>query len=90
LHQAPYQAVYIQIDQPRRIVMQTAHVKYPNLSGEQLTKLQRLEREIGRVVVAVEPQTTTAELNQDELRRLQEVEREMGLILLAYDKVNGR
>jgi hypothetical protein len=70
--------------------MQTAHVKYPNLSGEQLAKVQRLEREIGRVVVAVEPQTTTAELSPDQLRRLQEVEREMGLILLAYDKVNGR
>jgi hypothetical protein len=67
--------------------MQTAHVNYPQLSGERLSKLQRLEKEIGRVVVAVEPQTTTAELNSDELRRLQEVEREMGLILLAYDRV---
>jgi hypothetical protein len=70
--------------------MQTAHVKYPNLSGEQLARLQRLEQEIGHVVVAVEPQTITAELSPDELRRLQAVESEMGVILLAYDKVNGR
>ena len=70
--------------------MQTAYVKYPDLSGEQLAKLQQLERELGRVVVAVEPQTKPAELSQDELRRLQQVEREMGLILVAYDKVDGR
>jgi hypothetical protein len=70
--------------------MRTAYVKYPNLSGEQLAKVQQLEREIGRVVVAVEPQTVPAELSQDELRRLQAIEKEMGLILLAYDKVNGR
>ena len=70
--------------------MQTARVTYPNLSGEQLARLQQLERELGHVLVAVEPQTRTAELSQDELRRLQEAEREMGLILLAYDKVDGR
>jgi hypothetical protein len=70
--------------------MNTAHVEYPNLTGEQLAKVQQLEREIGRVVVAVQPQTTTAELAPDQLRRLQEVEKEMGLILLAYDKVDGR
>lgn len=70
--------------------MRTGYVKYPNLTGDQLAKVQQLEREIGRVVVAVEPQTTPAELTQDQLHRLQEVEKEMGLILLAYDNVNGR
>lgn len=69
--------------------MQTAYVQYPNLKGEQLAKLQRLEQEMGRVVVAVQPQTTVAELTPDQLRRLQEAEREMGLILLAYDRVDG-
>lgn len=70
--------------------MRTGYVKYPNLTGEQLAKVQQLEREIGRVVVAVEPQTTPAELSQNQLRRLQDAEKEMGLILLAYDNVSGK
>ena len=70
--------------------MNTAHIKYPNLSGEQLSKLRALESELGRMVVAVEPQSAVAELSRDDLQRLQAAEREMGVILLAYDSVNGR
>jgi len=70
--------------------MHTAHVKYPNLSGQQLERLQALEGELGKVIVAVEPQTAVADLSSDDLRRLQDAEREMGLVLLAYDKLDGR
>jgi hypothetical protein len=70
--------------------MHTAHVKYPELSGQQLARLRALENELGKMVVAVEPQTTVADLSRDELTRLQQAEREMGLILLAYDKMDGR
>ena len=70
--------------------MNTAHIQYPNLSGSQLERLKSLENELGRVVVAVQAQTSVAELSGDDLNRLQQAERDMGLILLAYDKMDGR
>ncbi len=66
--------------------MTTAYIKYPQLDQGQLQKVQSLERELGTVIVAVEPQAKVAELPAEKLLRLQQAEREMGLILLAYNK----
>ena len=65
--------------------MTTGYVKYPQLGHDQMTKLQALERELGTLIVAVEPQAEVARLSADKLKRLQEAEREMGVILLAYE-----
>jgi hypothetical protein len=67
--------------------MTDAYVRYPKLEGSQLTKLQRLEQDLGVVVVAVEMQAKVADLPPDKLRRLQEAEHEMGFVLVAYEKM---
>jgi hypothetical protein len=65
-------------------------VKYPQLSGQQLERLRALENELGKVVVAVQPQSSIAELSPKDLNRLQQAEQELGMILLAYNVTDGR
>ncbi len=66
--------------------MVSVNSKYANLNKDQVTKLQALEKEIGKIVIAYEPESVYAQLSPDQLRRLQEVEKELGVILIAYKK----
>ena len=65
--------------------MTTAYVQYPQLDHDRMQKLQTLERELGTMIVAVEPQAKVADLGSTKLQRLQQAEKELGVILLAYD-----
>ncbi len=56
------------------------------LDRSRLGKLKKLEQELGKVIVAVEPQYQFARLSDQQLARLQKAEREIGAVLLAYDK----
>lgn len=60
------------------------NASYARLKKDDINKLQALEDEIGKVVVAFEPVSIYAELSEVELRRVQAVEKELGVIILAY------
>ena len=64
--------------------MVTVQKKYAKLNKDDLNKLQTLEKEIGKVILAYEPDSPYAELSEDQIRRLQQLEKELGVILLAY------
>jgi len=66
--------------------MVAASTKYAHLKKDQINKLQELEKELGKVVIAYEPEPTFARLSEEQLKRVQEVEQELGLILVAYKK----
>lgn len=58
--------------------------KYARLNKDGITKLQELEKELGKIVIAYENESVYADLNQDQLRRMQELEKELGVTLIAY------
>jgi hypothetical protein len=64
--------------------MQSGEMTIAQLDEAQLKRLQQAERELGVVLVALQPQYTFAQLPEDKLRRLLEMEKELGVVLLAY------
>jgi hypothetical protein len=66
--------------------MIAANTQVAQLDRSRLAKLKKLEKDLGKVVVAFEPQYRYADLSPDQIRRLQKAEQELGAILLAYDK----
>ncbi len=66
--------------------MVTANTKYARLNKDEISKLQELEKEIGKIVIAYEPASTYAQLSEEQLRRLQQFEQELGVILVAFKK----
>jgi hypothetical protein len=67
--------------------MKLAQLRYARLDREKIAMLHELEGKIGTWVIAVEPASTMAEINEDQLKKLKELEEEMGVILLAYKAV---
>ncbi|MCG8588390.1 MAG: hypothetical protein MJE66_03795 [Proteobacteria bacterium] len=55
------------------------------LDESKLADVQALERQLGRVVVALEPDRTPAALSEDDLARLREAEARLGIVLVAYE-----
>lgn len=64
--------------------MQTGEMTVAHLDEAQLKRVQQAERELGIVLVALQPQYTFAKLAEDKLKRLQALENELGVVLLAY------
>jgi hypothetical protein len=64
--------------------MSAAQMRIAQLDAAQLAKLQKLEQELGSVIVALEPAARPAALSDAQVQRLQEVEQELGVVLLAY------
>lgn len=62
-------------------------IKLPiaELEGEALEKVQALEGELGKVVVAYQPAPRLARLTPEQLQRMQQLEVEFGIVLMAYD-----
>jgi hypothetical protein len=56
------------------------------LDENKLEKLRTAEKEMGVILVAMQPTFSYAELNEQQLKRLQKLEQELGVVLLAYDK----
>jgi hypothetical protein len=50
----------------------------------QIEKIRALERELGAVVVVLEPQYRPAVLTNDQLKQVAELERELSVVLVAY------
>lgn len=66
--------------------MVAANTKYARLNKDQIGKLQDLEKEIGKVIVAFEPSVSYANLTEEQLKKVQQVENELGLVLVAFKK----
>lgn len=56
-----------------------------NLAPEAVQKLQSLEAEMGKVVVAYAQPKWMATLTEDQVHSLQQLEVELGVCLLAYE-----
>lgn len=55
------------------------------LEGEALEKVQALEKDLGKVVVAYKPAPRLARLTPEQIQRMQQLEVELGIVLLAYE-----
>jgi hypothetical protein len=66
--------------------MASTHYHPAHLSHEQLESLLELERELGRTVVALQPDTRISALDEDELGRVKRMEDALGVVLVAYDR----
>lgn len=55
------------------------------ISDNELEEIKSLEKDIDKVVVAVEQPPTFAQLSEAELARVQQAEEKMGVVMLAYD-----
>ena len=64
--------------------MGSGEMTIAKLDGAKLAKLQAAERELGVVLVALQPQFKYAELTEDQVDRLEALEKELGVVLLAY------
>lgn len=64
--------------------MVTVPRKYAQLKDDDLMKVKKLEQELGKIVLAYDPEPVYAELTDEQLRKLQSLEKELGVILLAY------
>lgn len=60
--------------------------KYARLNKDEVSKLQALEKEINKVVLAYEPdnQSPYADLSEEQVQKIRALEREFRIILLAY------
>jgi len=47
-------------------------------------RLQKLEQELGSVIVAYQADSPFAPLSEDQLQRLKALEQELGVVLLAF------
>lgn len=65
--------------------MQTGEMAIARLDDAKLMQLQKAERELGVVLVALQPQYSFAKLPEEKLQRLRELEKELGVVLLAYE-----
>ena len=56
------------------------------VDDNQLTEIQALETQLGKVVLALDTQPTAyATLSEKELAELQATEKKLGLVMLAFD-----
>ena len=65
--------------------MTKSQMRIAQLDAAQLASLQSLEKELGSVVVAVEPEPAPAKLSPDQVQRLQAVEKQLGVVLVALE-----
>lgn len=56
------------------------------ISDNQLKEIRKLEQDLDKVLVAVEPEPQFAELSGEELTSLQNAEKELGVVMLAYER----
>ena len=60
--------------------------KYARLNKNEITKIQALEKDIGKIVLAYEAdnQSPYAELSEAQVERIRALERDLNVVLLAY------
>lgn len=59
--------------------------RFKRVEDEAVTSLRALEKELGVVVLAIEPKLHVADLTDQQLDRLRSAERDLGVVLIAYD-----
>jgi hypothetical protein len=64
--------------------MVTVPRKYAKLKSDDLNKIQKLEKELGKVILANEPDSPYADLKPEELEKVRQLEKELNVVLLAY------
>ena len=61
-----------------------------SLSPEDVSRLQSLEQELGKHVLAFSPRPLKhSSLSESELQRLQQLEKELGVALVAVEKTDS-
>ncbi len=62
--------------------------KYARLNKDDVTKVQALEKEINKIVLAYEPENSSpyADLSPEQIDQLRKLEQQWGVVLLAYKK----
>ena len=55
------------------------------LKEADLSKLNELEKKLGKCVVAWDQRLQPADITEDQVRELQTLEKEMGAVLVAYN-----
>ena len=58
--------------------------EYAHLEPAKVTKIERLEEELGVILLAHEKQVPVASLSAADLKELQTLEKKMGVVLVAY------
>lgn len=66
--------------------MEAPRMRIAHLDEDRLAKLQTLEKEVGAVIVALEPQYVPAPLTGEQVEKLRAMEEELGVVLLAYNE----
>ena len=56
-----------------------------HLGESRLRTVQSLESNLGKVVVALQPDAPTARLTGNELTNLKEIEQRLGVVIVAYE-----
>ncbi len=64
--------------------MAATRMKIAKLDDSSLAKLKVMEKEMGTLILALEPHHPLAKLGEAQVKRLQELEKELGVVLLAY------
>jgi hypothetical protein len=64
--------------------MVTVPRKFAKLNNDDLNKIQSLEKEIGKVILAYEPESPYAELKPEEIDKIRKLEIDLKVIILAY------
>jgi hypothetical protein len=61
-------------------------VSYAKLNKDDINKLQKLENEIGKIVLAYEPirESVYANLSDEQIDQLRRLEKDWNVVLLAY------
>ncbi len=65
--------------------MDPKELQIASLPPDALQKLQALEAELGKVVVAYTREPRLARLDEEQLHKLQQLEVELGVYLLAFE-----
>ncbi len=64
--------------------MSVKRMKLANLDEASLARIQKMEEQMGTLILALEPHHPLAKLDDPQLKRLRELEQELGVVLLAY------
>ena len=68
------------------MTMNQSEMTIAKLNENQLAKLHAAEKEMGVVLVALQPQYSFAPLSKQQLELVQKLEQELGVVLLAYQQ----
>lgn len=58
--------------------------KYAKLNKDDLNKLQTLEKETGKIIIAYEQESPYAELSEEQVQKVRRLEQELKVVLLAF------